>query len=148
MHQLIAPGGCCTTRNGERTFHATDQPISHPWPDPMMLRLVNAIPAVRSAEPGKSPPSTGLLVDGGDFPGSAERTAGIAFTNRSIMGSGHGWDIGWSVAWNVRSPFLVVQQPPGAINWCIGCVGKPTNSNTGPNGVFDSTDRMVEPKSL
>jgi hypothetical protein len=92
--------------------------------------------------------ATGLLVDGGDFPGAGERTAGIAFTNRSIMGSGHGWDIGWAVAWNVRSPFLVVQQPPGAINWCIGCIGRPTDSKTGPDGVFDSTDKMVEPKSL
>jgi hypothetical protein len=64
------------------------------------------------------------------------------------MGSGHGWDIGWAVAWNVRSPFLVVQQPPGAINWCIGCVGKPVTSATGPNGVFDSTGRPVDPASL
>jgi len=92
--------------------------------------------------------ATGLLVDGGTFPGAAERTAGIAFTNRSTMGSGHGWDIGWSVAWNVQSPFLVVQQPPGTLNWCIGCTGKPTSSNTGPNAIFDSLNNPVEPKSL
>jgi hypothetical protein len=92
--------------------------------------------------------ATGLLVDGGNFPGSAERTAGIAFTNRATMGSGHGWDIGWSVAWNARSPFLVVQQPPGTMNWCIGCVGEPVTSPTGPNGVFDSLGKSVEPASL
>jgi hypothetical protein len=92
--------------------------------------------------------ATGLLVDGGDFPGSGERTAGIAFTNRTTMGSGHGWDIGWAVAWNVRSPFLVIQQPPGAINWCIGCVGLKVTSKTGPDGVFDSTGKPVEPTSL
>jgi hypothetical protein len=34
MHQFSAPGGCCTSRKGELTFHATAQPISHPWPDP------------------------------------------------------------------------------------------------------------------
>ncbi len=28
MHQFIAPGGCCTSRKGELTFHATDHPIS------------------------------------------------------------------------------------------------------------------------
>src|SRR5207248_1031631 len=58
MHQLIVPGGCCTTRNGDRAFHATDHPISQPCPEPMVARLVNAMPAVRSAEPGKLPPST------------------------------------------------------------------------------------------
>jgi hypothetical protein len=92
--------------------------------------------------------ATALLVDGGNFPGASERTAGIAFTNRTTMGSGHGWDIGWAVAWNVRSPFLVVQQPPGTMNWCIGCVGKPVTSKTGPDGIFDSTGTPVEPASL
>jgi hypothetical protein len=92
--------------------------------------------------------ATGLLVDGGDFLGASEHTSGIAFTNRATMGSGHGWDIGWAVAWNVRSPFLVVQQPPGTMNWCIGCVGKPVTSKTGPDGIFDSTGKPVEPPSL
>jgi hypothetical protein len=92
--------------------------------------------------------ATGLLVDGGDFPGASERTAGIAFTNRTTMGSGHGWDIGWAVAWNVRSPFLIVQQPPGTMNWCIGCVGKPVTSKAGPDAIFDSTGKPVEPASL
>jgi hypothetical protein len=92
--------------------------------------------------------ATGLLVDGGKYPGGTERAPGVAFSNRNIMGSGHGWDIGWAVAWNVTSPFLLVQQPPGAMNWCIGCTGKPITQPTGPNGIFDSSGKMVDPASL
>ena len=90
--------------------------------------------------------ATGLLVDGGHLRGSTERTPGIAFSNRKTAGSGHGWDIGWAVAWNVTSPFLLVQAPPGAMNWCIGCVGDPVK--TEPVGIFDSPGKPVEPASL
>jgi hypothetical protein len=92
--------------------------------------------------------ATGLLVDGGKFPGGTERRPGLAFSNRSTAGSGHGWDIGWSVAWNVSSPLLMVQQPPGAMNWCIGCIGTPVTAQGIPNGIFDSPGQMVEPGSL
>jgi hypothetical protein len=92
--------------------------------------------------------ATGLLVDGGKFPGTTERKQAVAFSNRNIMGSGHGWDIGWAVAWNVTSPFLLVQQPPGVMNWCIGCVGKAVTQPVGPNGIFDSPGKPVEPASL
>jgi hypothetical protein len=88
--------------------------------------------------------ATGLLVDRGRFSNSTARTPGIAFSNRKTAGSGHGWDIGWAVAWNVTAPFLLVEQPPGAINLCIGCTGKPVNAD----GIFDSPDRPVEPSSL
>ena len=92
--------------------------------------------------------ATGLLVDGAKLPGGTERAQGIAFSNRTTAGSGHGWDVGWSVAWNVSSPFLLVQQPPGAINWCIGCIGKAVTQGSMPNGVFDSPGKTVEPASL
>jgi hypothetical protein len=92
--------------------------------------------------------ATGLLVDGGRFMGTTERRQGIAFSNRKTAGSGHGWDIGWSVAWNVVSPFLLVQQPPGAINWCIGCSGKMVTLGETPNGIFDSPQAAVSPASL
>lgn len=68
--------------------------------------------------------ATGLLVDRSNFANSTERTPGIAFSNRKTMGSGHGWDVGWAVAWNVRAPFLLIEQPPGTMNWCIGCTGQ------------------------
>jgi hypothetical protein len=92
--------------------------------------------------------TTGLLVDGGKFPGGTERRPGIAFSNRGMAGSGHGWTIGWAVAWNVTSPFLLVQQPPGALNWCVGCVGTSVTQGGTPNGIFDSPGKMVEPSSL
>jgi hypothetical protein len=92
--------------------------------------------------------ATGLLVDGGKFPGGTEARPGLGFSNRTTAGSGHGWDIAWAVAWNVSSPFLLVQQPPGALNWCIGCVGQPVTLGSTPNGIFDSPGRMVEPASL
>ncbi len=68
--------------------------------------------------------ATGLLVDGAVLENTTPRKQGIAFSNRNTAGSGHGWDIGWAVAWNVTSPYLLVQQPPGAMNWCIGCIGE------------------------
>jgi hypothetical protein len=94
------------------------------------------------------PWATGLLVDGGKFPGGTERRPGLVFSNRATAGSDHGWAIGWAVAWNVISPFLLVQQPPGALNWCIGCIGTPVTIGGTPNGIFDSPGKMVTPPSL
>jgi hypothetical protein len=84
----------------------------------------------------KQPWATGLLVDGGKFPGGTERRPGVAFSTPAV---------GWSVAWNVSSPFLLVQQPPGALNWCIGCIGTPVTIGGTPNGTFDSPGKIVEP---
>ncbi len=92
--------------------------------------------------------ATGLLVDGGKFPGGTESRPGLAFSNRATAGSGQGWSLAWAVAWNVSSPFLLVQQPPGALNWCIGCTGSPVKISSTPNGIFDSPGKMVEPASL
>jgi hypothetical protein len=92
--------------------------------------------------------TTGLLVDGGQFPGGTEHRPGIAFSNRGTAGSGQGWGVGWGVAWNVTSPFLLVQQPPGALNWCVGCVGAAVTPGDSRNGIFDSPGKPVEPKSL
>jgi hypothetical protein len=93
--------------------------------------------------------ATGLLVDGGKFPGGTERRPGLAFSGCARAESDqHGWGIGWSVAWNVSSPFLLVQQPPGALNWCIGCIGTPVTIGSTPNGIFDSPGQMVIPSSL
>jgi hypothetical protein len=91
--------------------------------------------------------ATGLLVDGARLPNTVARTPAVAFSNRKTAGSGHGWDIGWAVAWNVTSPFLLVQQPPGAMNWCIGCTGEPVKKDD-PAGIFDASGAAVDPPSL
>ena len=87
--------------------------------------------------------STGLLID------SCHLSDGrIEFINRNTSGSGHGWAIGWAVAWNCAAKTLDVQQPPGAINWCIGCTGelKKTSAPSGP--WLSSHGTPVLPKSL
>jgi hypothetical protein len=92
--------------------------------------------------------ATGLLVDGGKFPGGTERLPGVALSNGSTAGPGNGWGIAWAVAWNVSSPFLGVQQPPGALNWCVGCIGRSIPVASSSNGIFDSPGKTVVPASL
>ncbi len=88
----------------------------------------NVILHFKSDQAGVAPHqrwATGLLVDSSEFTNGTERRPSLAFSNREYAGSGHGWSVGWAVAWNVKGDYLLVQQPPGAKNWCIGCTGKP-----------------------
>jgi hypothetical protein len=94
--------------------------------------------------------STGLLYDHCRVPGG-----GMDFKNRGSMGSGHGWTMGWGVAWNCEARDFVVQNPPGAVNWLVGCVGdsKPAARpfDKEPNlarGTEDSPGTPVAPESL
>jgi hypothetical protein len=87
----------------------------------------NVVLNFRSTTAGIAPHqrwATGLLVDSSEFTGGSERRPNIAFSNREYAGSGHGWSVGWAVAWNVKAEVLLVQQPPGSTNWCIGCTGR------------------------
>ncbi len=93
---------------------------------------------------------TGLLLDNCKVPQS-----GIDLMDRGIMGSGHGWTIGWSVAWNCTAKTLTIQQPPGSMNWAIGCKGRlESGTQPGspekklPNGIIDSPENPVAPASL
>jgi hypothetical protein len=101
--------------------------------------------------------ATGLLVDSSVFTGGTGRRPNIAFSNREYAGSGHGWSVGWAVAWNVKADYLLIQQPPGAKNWCIGCSGRPApvlwNGNPvaapeRPSETFESPGVAVTPASL
>jgi hypothetical protein len=87
--------------------------------------------------------STGLLIDSCQLPDGR-----IEFINRNTAGSGHGWAIGWAVAWNCTAKTLDVQQPPGAINWCIGCTGKLKESSASTGPWLSSPGARTLPSSL
>ena len=94
--------------------------------------------------------STGLLLDGCRLPEGK-----IDLINRGTAGSGHGWAIGWAVAWNCTAKSFNVQQPPGSINWCIGCIGemdwgrlKKGEAPPKPGPWLSSHGTPVEPASL
>jgi hypothetical protein len=94
--------------------------------------------------------STGLLVDNCTTP-----DGGIDFCDRGVAGSGHGWTMGWAVAWNCVAANYVIQQPPGAANWAVGCIGgiwrRAQYFDTAPvlpDGYYDSLGTPVTPQSL
>jgi len=94
--------------------------------------------------------STGLLVDNCVVP-----DGGIDFMNRGVAGSGHGWTMAWAVAWNCIAKTYIIQNPPGAANWAIGCKGTREQTarlfDSSPilgEGTFDSHGMPVAPQSL
>jgi len=94
--------------------------------------------------------STGLLADSCKVPDGK-----IEFIDRNTAGSGHGWAIGWAVAWNCMAKSFNIQQPPGGINWCIGCLGeldwgklKKGEAPPQPGPWLSSHGTPVEPGSL
>ena len=132
------------------------------WPIVTQGRVTgpNVVLNFSADEAGVSPHqrwATGLLVDGGEFRNNWEWRPGIALANRENAGSGHGWSAGWSVAWNAKSDYLLVQQPPGAANWCIGSTGRfttvlwdgrPLPEPCLPSDRIESVGVPVNPSSL
>ena len=75
----------------------------------------------------------------------------IRVQDRQWAGSGHGWAGAQQVLWNCTSKTLVVQQPPTAQNYAIGCVGKFVAGEWSPNaprGVIEASGAHVSPRSL
>jgi hypothetical protein len=94
--------------------------------------------------------ATGLLVDN-----CTVADGGIDFMNRGVGGSGHGWTMGWGVAWNCIAKTYIIQNPPGAANWSIGCIGQRQQTaryfDSTPildEGYFDSYGKPVAIQSL
>jgi hypothetical protein len=94
--------------------------------------------------------STGVLYDN-----CKALAGGLDFRNRGSMGSGHGWTMGWGVAWNCEAKDYIIQNPPGAMNWMIGCIGenkampRPFGKEPVlPKGVEDFPGEHVTPQSL
>lgn len=95
--------------------------------------------------------STAFLLDNCELP-----EGGIDFINRGEMGSGHGWGTAWAVTWNCDAKILINQNPPGTLNWMIGCKGKRVLQRRPfakegpmlPEGEYDCCDTPVTPQSL
>lgn len=86
--------------------------------------------------------ATGTLYDNVESPA-------ISIQNRNNLGSGHGWSGANFVLWNCRARTYLVQNPPTAHNWAIGCtgsIGKPLVR--GFHGIYLSAGRPVLPVSL
>ena len=102
--------------------------------------------------------AVGLLTDNATLPNAPANlkggATGISYSDRGNHGSGQGWAMGWGVAWNVTTPYFVVQEPPGAHNWCIGCIGRELSASEHgsgtpvPNGIYESLGAKVLPDSL
>ncbi len=69
-------------------------------------------------------------------------------------GTGHGWRGAQQVYWNCEASEIVVQQPPTAQNYAIGCTGNvpkvrgKDKSKARTPGYFESHGTHVEPRSL
>lgn len=104
--------------------------------------------------------STGLLWDNiteldGPRPGLNPRL--LALYNRGHYGTSHGWSAANSVAWNcnVAQGTLIVQKPPTAQNYAIGCFGSaitglyPSAPFNEPQGYIEGSNVSgLNPKSL
>ena len=104
--------------------------------------------------------SQGLLYDNlieldGPRPGYNPRLLGLYC--RGYYGTSHGWAAAHSVAWNcdVANGDLIVQKPPTAQNYAIGCKGKhitgkkPPASFDEPEGYIEGSNRDgLVPRSL
>jgi hypothetical protein len=85
--------------------------------------------------------ATGLLLDRITAP-----TGGIELQNRATAGSGQGWAVGFGVAWNAQLQHMLIEAPPGSMNWAIGSAG--TIDPGTPVGTYDSMGMTVRPHSL
>lgn len=79
----------------------------------------------------------------GPRPGYNPRLLGLY--NRGHYGTSHGWAAAHSVAWNcnVANGDLVVQQPPTAQNYAIGCFGKHVTGTNSPS-LFEAPEGYIE----
>jgi hypothetical protein len=85
--------------------------------------------------------ATGLLLDRITAP-----TGGIELQNRATAGNGQGWAIGFGVAYNSQLQHMLIEAPPGSMNWAIGTTGSVDTGS--PVGTYDSMGTAVKPSSL
>lgn len=92
--------------------------------------------------------SMGLLFDNHtelDGPRAGLNPRLLGLYNRGYYGTSHGWAIAHSVAWNcdVANGYLIVQKPPTAQNYAIGCSGYRI-SGVLPYAEFDEPEGYIE----
>lgn len=92
--------------------------------------------------------SMGLLYDNiveQDGPRVGENPRLLGLYNRGNYGTSHGWAIAHSVAWNcdVAKGDLIVQKPPTAQNYAIGCKGKNITGKN-PPAPFNEPEGYIE----
>lgn len=77
------------------------------------------------------------------------RDNAINVQDRGPSGTGHGWAGANQVLWNCRAKSFVVQKPPAADNWAIGCIGerKPGRLER-QQGYWEHHGAHVAPRSL
>ncbi len=99
--------------------------------------------------------STGLLYDNITF-ASPNTTMVLGLYNRGHYGTSHGWALAHGVAWNcdAAGKDVIVQRPPTAQNYAIGCQGTVTGKQppapfNEPEGYVEGTNRQgLSPRSL
>ncbi|MBI5474878.1 MAG: T9SS type A sorting domain-containing protein [Ignavibacteriae bacterium] len=99
--------------------------------------------------------TTGFLFDNITFRTPNVETV-LGLYNRGYYGTSHGWAIAHSVAWNcdATSSTILVQQPPTAQNYAIGCKGIVAGTNppapfNHPQGFIEgSNQKGLQPRSL
>lgn len=75
----------------------------------------------------------------------------IRVQNRTTSGSGHGWAGAQQMLWNGEYDEIVLQAPPGAMNWAVGNTGTRISgsfSPSEPDGIIESAGNKVAPRSL
>jgi hypothetical protein len=97
----------------------------------------------------------GFLYDNIVFTGASTSTI-LGLYNRGSYGTSHGWGIAHSVLWNCDATghTVLVQQPPTAQNYAIGCKGTVTGATppapfVHPQGYIEGTNQSgLNPRSL
>jgi hypothetical protein len=91
--------------------------------------------------------ATGVLFD---RIGTRSATS-LQSVNRAWMGSGHGWSGAYVTMWNCVGNPIILEIPPTASNWAVGCSGQrdhgPFNHRI-ETEAYESWGKPVQPESL
>ncbi len=119
----------CTARNGRHHFVSN----GHSYVSGIVFLDCKSIGAYNSSE-GHRRWSQGLLFD--NITESSPNIGGyiLGLYNRGDYGTAHGWAAVHSVAWNYNAAgrYIIIQKPPTAQNYAIGCSGAKITGITPP----------------